>query len=111
MVHPGTFHKVVQVVTLPLLVGSFVLHPAVPFQTGHNFFSKICFTTLPSDTDETTSSISGSVAPRPTRCASILADCSGWNLEWGALGGRTKGCVDPKFKRGLKILEVLVIQI
>ena len=86
MVHPGTFHKVVQVVTLPLLVESFVLHPAVPFQTGHNFFSKICFTTLPSDTDETTSSISGSIAP-------------------------TKGCVDPKFKRGLKILEVLVIQI
>jgi hypothetical protein len=39
MVHPGIFHKVVQVVTLPLLVESFVLHPAMPFQIEHSFFS------------------------------------------------------------------------
>jgi hypothetical protein len=48
------------------------------------------------------------------RCPSIntlrlnpsLCDCPGWksvsNLEWGALGGRTEGCVNHEFKRGEK---------
>jgi anthranilate/para-aminobenzoate synthase component II len=75
----------------------------------------MCFTAPPSNTGETSSSISESVAPRPTRCASILGYCLGWqnigNLEWGALDGRTEGCVNHKFERGQEAYEILVVQI
>jgi hypothetical protein len=33
------------------------------------------------------------------------------DLEWGALGGRTKCCVDHEFKRRKKVLKIFVIQI